>query len=73
MLAYREALETWQKHLSGLHEVFLEAKRLDPVRLKGLLNRESRSKRAYDRARLRLLGIEDEPILDDEGDEDGEE
>jgi hypothetical protein len=67
---YREAYETWQKHLSGLHGVFLEGNRLDPVRLKGLLNRESRAKRRYDRARLHLLGIEDE---EDTGDEDGDE
>ena len=68
---YREAYDAWQRQLAGLHEVFLEGKRLDPVRLKGLLNRESRAKRAYDRARLRLLGIEeDEPLSDDEGGDD---
>ena len=68
---YRDAYETWQKHLAGLHEVFLEGKRLDPIRLKGLLNRESRSKRRYDRARLRLLGIEDDSgPLGGEDDED---
>jgi hypothetical protein len=69
--AYREAYEAWQRQLAGLHEVFLEGKRLDPVRLKGLLNRESRAKRRYDQARLRLLGIEEEPIFED-GDEDDE-
>ena len=58
--AYRGAYEAWQKQLRGLHEVLLDGKRLDPVRLKGLLNRESRAKRRYDRARLRLLGIEEE-------------
>ncbi len=68
---YREAYDTWQKHLAGLHGVFLEGTRLDPVRLKGLLNRESRAKRRYDRARLRLLGIEEEDLTDDE--EDGDE
>ncbi len=57
--AYREAYEAWQKQLTGLHEVFLEGKRPDPVRLKGLLNRESRAKARYDSARLRLLGIDD--------------
>ena len=66
--AYREAYENWQRQLSGLHEVFLEGKRLDPVRLKGLLNRESRAKRRYDQARLRLLGIEEEAF--DDSDED---
>ena len=69
--SYREAYEAWQKQLAGLHEVFLDRKRLNPVLLKGLLNRESRAKRRYDQARLRLLGIEEEP---DGGDgEDGEE
>ena len=68
--AYQEAYEAWQRQLAGLHEVFLEGKRLDPMRLKGLLNRESRAKRRYDQARLRLLGIEaadddDEPDPDD--------
>lgn len=57
---YREAYDAWQKQLGGLHEVFLQGKRLDAVRLKGLLNRESRAKRRYDQARLRLLGIEEE-------------
>ena len=69
--AYREAYDAWQRQLMGLHEVFLDGKRLDPVRLKGLLNRESRTKRRYDRARLQLLGIEEEDVAD-EGD-DGEE
>jgi hypothetical protein len=68
--AYREAYDSWQSQLAALHEVFLEGKRLDPVRLKGLLNRESRAKRRYDSARLRLLGIEEE---DASGDDDGEE
>jgi len=66
---YREAYDEWQNQLAGLHEVFLEHKRLDPVRLKGLLNRESRAKRRYDQARLRLLGIEEEPDADDEDEE----
>jgi hypothetical protein len=52
--------------------VFLEGKRLETVRLKGLLNRESRAKRRYDSARLRLLGIEEEPDFGDDGDNDDE-
>ena len=59
--AYRAAYEAWQKQLGDLHAVLLDGRRLDPVRLKGLLNRESRAKRRYDTARLRLLGIEEEP------------
>ena len=69
---YREAYDTWQKHLSGLHAFLLEGQRLDPVRIKGLLNREARWKRKYDRARLKLLGIEEEPeLLDDDDEEEG--
>ena len=67
---YRDAYETWQRHVAGLHEVFLEGQRLDPVRLKGLLNRESRAKRRYDRARLRLLGIEEDIAEEGDADED---
>jgi hypothetical protein len=70
---YREAYDAWQKQLAVLHEVFLEGQRLDPVRLKGLLNRESRAKQRYDSARLRLLGIEEEAPLSDEDDEDDED
>jgi hypothetical protein len=69
--AYREAYETWQRHLAALHEFFLEGKRIDPLRLKGVLTREARSKRRYDRARLALLGIdEDEPESEGAEDED---
>lgn len=64
--AYKEAYETWQEHLLALHEVLLEHKRLDPLRLKGVLNRESRSKHKYDAARLRLLGIESNDDTDGE-------
>jgi hypothetical protein len=69
---YREAYETWQRHLAPLHEFFLEKQRIDPLRLKGVLNREARSKRRYDAARLRLLGIEDDGHLfdDDDAEED---
>jgi len=67
--AYREAYDGWQKQLAVLHGVFLDGQRLDPIRLKGLLNRESRAKRRYDRARLRLLGIEEEEIVDEDADD----
>ena len=69
--AYKEAYETWQKHLAAVHEILLEHKRIDPLHLKGVLNRESRSKRKYDAARLRLLGIESDDASDGD-DEDGE-
>ena len=69
---YRAAYETWQKHLTALHAFFLEKQRIDPLRLKGILVREARSKRKYDAARLKLLGIEEGgPFGDGEdGDED---
>lgn len=54
---YREAHEAWQRQLERLHQVFLEGERLDPPRLKGLLNREARAKERYDAARETLLGI----------------
>ena len=69
---YRQAYETWQKHLSGLHAFLLDGKRLDPIRIKGLLNREARAKRRYDSARLRLLGIDEEGDLLDDDDSDEE-
>jgi len=67
--AYRAAYEVWQRQLGDLHAVLLDGRRLDPVRLKGLLNRESRAKRRYDTARLRLLGIEEEPAPGGERDD----
>ena len=69
--AYREAYETWQKHLVALHEVLIEHKRVPPIQIKGILNREARAKHRYDAARLRLLGIEEEGAIDD-SDEDEE-
>ena len=51
----------WQKQLSRVHDVFLKGEEISPDRLKGLLNRESRAKYAYDEARNRLLGILPDP------------
>jgi hypothetical protein len=69
---YKAAYEAWQRHLAVLHSFFLDKERIDPLRLKGVLTREARSKRKYDIARLRLLGIEEEGPLSDE-DEEGDE
>ena len=55
--AYREAYEAWQEQLQTLHRVFLEGERMEPPKLKGLLNREARAKETYDSARLALLGL----------------
>ena len=70
---YRAAYETWQKHLAALHAFFLDKQRIDPLRLKGVLVREARSKRKYDAARLKLLGIEEEegPFSDDDDEDEG--
>ena len=64
--AYRQAYGDWQRQLTQLHEFFLEGKRIEPIQIKGLLNREARAKQKYDRARLALLGIEDEESFEDE-------
>ena len=56
---YREAYDSWQEQLAALHNVLLEGNRLEPPRLKGLLNREARAKERYDEARRRLLGLSD--------------
>jgi hypothetical protein len=70
---YRAAYETWQRHLEALHAFFLDKQRIDPLRLKGILVREARSKRKYDVARLRLLGIEEDgPFAGGDDDEDDE-
>ncbi|MGE0059330.1 MAG: hypothetical protein AB7P33_17405 [Dehalococcoidia bacterium] len=67
--AYRQAYEDWQTKLAELHKLLLDGERIPPIQIKGLLNRESRAKRNYDRARLALLGIESE---EDPGDEEDE-
>ena len=54
---YRQALDAWQAELERLHPVLLDGTRLEPPKLKGLLNREARAKERYDTARKRLLGI----------------
>lgn len=59
---YVSAYEAWLRHLAEVHAVLLEGQRLDPPRLKGLLNREARAKLRYDAARRRLLGIPDDAL-----------
>jgi hypothetical protein len=44
--------------ITALHRVFLDGERMDPPKLKGLLNREARAKERYDAARLGLLGLD---------------
>ena len=54
---YRQAYDAWQRQVKDLHRVFLEGDAMEPPKLKGLLNREARSKDRYDAARLALLGL----------------
>ena len=61
---YRRAYDAWQEQLATLHRVFLEGERLEPPKLKGLLNREARAKERYDAARLALLGISGDAVDD---------
>ena len=56
---YLEAYRTWTGQLEELHRVLLEGQRLEPPKLKGLLNREARAKERYDSARRQLLGLSD--------------
>ena len=56
---YRQAYEAWTKHVRDLHDVLLEDQRLEPPKLKGLLNREARAKERYDAARRKFLGLSD--------------
>lgn len=57
---YLQAYEAWQAQLQALHKALLEGQRLDPPKLKGLLNREIRAKERYERARRLLLGLPEE-------------
>ncbi len=54
---YRRAYEAWTAQVEELHAVLLQGKRLEPPKLKALLNREARAKDTYDAARRRLLGL----------------
>ena len=56
---YRQAYKDWQRQLLDMHRVLLDGERMDPPQLKGLLNREARTKESYDAARRRLLGLSD--------------
>jgi len=69
---YKEAYENWHKQLESVHALLIEGQRIPPIQIKGLLNRESRWKRRYDRARLKLLGIEEESEPTEDDDEGAE-
>lgn len=57
---YLKAYQVWQTQLQALHRVLLEGERLEPPKLKALLNREARAKERYDHARRALLGLSEE-------------
>ena len=57
---YLDAYKAWQTQLQALHRVLLEGDRLEPPKLKALLNREALLKERYDRARRSLLGLGEE-------------
>lgn len=57
---YVEAYDAWQAQIQALHRVLLDGERLEPPKLKALLNREARAKERYDRQRRALLGIPEE-------------
>lgn len=54
---YMTAHAEWQKQLTALHRVLIDGETIDPPKLKGLLNREARTKERYDAARFNLLGV----------------
>jgi hypothetical protein len=56
---YIQAYQAWQAQLDEMHKVLLEGQRLEPPKLKAILNREARTKDRYDSARRRLLGLSD--------------
>jgi len=56
---YIQAYQAWQAQLNEMHKVLLEGQRLEPPKLKAILNREARTKERYDSARRRLLGLSD--------------
>ena len=56
----REYMEAYQAQLQAVHRVLLEGERLELPKLKALLNRETRAKERYDRARWALLGLSEE-------------
>ena len=51
---YRDTYDNWQKQLMAVHSLLIDGVRIPRIQIKGLLNREARWKRRYDRARLKL-------------------
>ncbi len=57
---YLESYQAWQNQLHALHRILLQGEKMEPPKLKGLLNREARAKERYEQARRRLLGLSEE-------------
>ena len=57
---YLESYQAWQNQLQALHRILLQGEKMEPPKLKGLLNREARAKERYEQARRRLLGLSEE-------------
>jgi hypothetical protein len=56
--SYQEAWAAWMKQAEHLNRVFLEDEAIEPMQMKGLLNREARAFEKFGDARDRLLGID---------------
>lgn len=54
---YRRAYGDWEAQVAWLHRVVLDGERLEPPKLKALLNREARAFERFEAARRRLLGL----------------
>lgn len=57
--AYLSSYHEWREQIERLHAFFFEGERIDPPRLKGILNHEARAWDAYTQSRRRLLGIDE--------------
>lgn len=57
--AYLAHYGEWREQIERLHAFFFEGERIDPPRLKGILNHEARAWEAYVQARRQLLGLEE--------------
>jgi hypothetical protein len=66
--SYEGAYRAWQQQLDALHRVLLDGEQMEPPQLKGLLNREARTKARYDAEREALLGLDTTPDDDPFGD-----
>jgi hypothetical protein len=57
---YLASYEDWQAQICKLNRVLVEGVRMDPPKLKGLLNREARAWEHFGKSRRLLLGLTDD-------------